>query len=240
MAYRAGPANQLRTINITRNYTKYAEGSVLVEFGDTKVLCNATIAAGVPRWLKGTGRGWITAEYGLIPRSTHDRVQRETSKTGPSGRTQEIQRLIGRALRAAINMDTLGEYTITIDCDVIQADGGTRTASITGGCVALYDAINKLRKQNLIKTNPFKFFVAAVSVGICQGELVLDLNYLEDSKASTDMNVVMTEHGDFVEVQGTAEGEPFKDHELTSMLELAKQGIEQLIAKQKAAVNMLG
>lgn len=230
---------QLRDIKITRGYTKYAEGSVLVEFSDTKVICNASIIQGVPRWLKGTGQGWITAEYGLLPRATHDRTQRENSKTGPTGRTQEIQRLIGRALRTAVNMEALGEYTITIDCDVVQADGGTRTASITGGCIALYDAINKLKKQNLIKGNPFKFFVAAVSVGIYQGELVLDLNYLEDSKASTDMNVVMTEHGDFVEVQGTAEGEPFKMHEFNAMLELAKQGIDQLVQKQKKAVGLI-
>ena len=231
--------DKLREISIVRNYTKYAEGSVLVAFGDTKVICNASITSGVPRWLKGTGRGWITAEYGLLPRSTHDRMQRETTKTGPTGRTQEIQRLIGRALRTVINMEALGEYTITIDCDVIQADGGTRTASITGGCVALYDALERLKKQNLIKNNPFKYFVAAVSVGIYQGELVLDLNYVEDSKASTDMNIVMTELGDFVEIQGTAEGQPFKQQEFNNMLELAKQGIIELIAKQKEAVGKL-
>ncbi len=231
--------DKLREISIVRNYTKYAEGSVLVAFGDTKVICNASITSGVPRWLKGTGRGWITAEYGLLPRSTHDRMQRETTKTGPTGRTQEIQRLIGRALRTVINMEALGEYTITIDCDVIQADGGTRTASITGGCVALYDALERLKKQNIIKNNPFKYFVAAVSVGIYQGELVLDLNYVEDSKASTDMNIVMTELGDFVEIQGTAEGQPFKQQEFNNMLELAKQGIIELIAKQKEAVGKL-
>lgn len=233
-------SNQLREISIVRNYTKYAEGSVLVTFGDTKVICNASITHGVPRWLKGTGRGWLTAEYGLLPRSTHDRVQRETTKTGPTGRTQEIQRLIGRALRAAVNLDVLGEYTIVIDCDVIQADGGTRTASVTGSCVALYDAIERLKKQNYVKGNPFKFFVAAVSVGISNaGGLVLDLNYLEDSKASTDMNVVMTEHGEFVEVQGTAEGQPFKMQEFNEMLELARQGIAQLVVKQKEAVGLL-
>ena len=230
--------NELRQINIVRNYTKYAEGSVLIEFGDTKVLCNASISQGVPRWLKGTGKGWLSAEYGLLPRSTHDRVQRENSKTGPTGRTQEIQRLIGRALRAAVNLDGLGEYTIAIDCDVLQADGGTRTASITGGCVALYDALQHLKKQNLVKNNPFKAFVAAISVGISQGRLILDLNYLEDSTASTDMNIVMTEFGEFVEVQGTAEGKTFSEHELTAMLGLAKQGVSSLIAKQKHALGL--
>jgi ribonuclease PH len=229
---------QLREIKITRDYTKYAEGSVLVEFGDTKVICNASITPGVPRWLKGTGQGWVTAEYGLLPRATHERMQRENSKVGPTGRTQEIQRLIGRSLRTSVDMEALGEYTITVDCDVIQADGGTRTASITGGCIALYDSINKLKKQTLIKDELFKFFVAAVSVGIYQGELVLDLNYLEDSKASTDMNVVMTEHGDFVEIQGTAEGKPFKMEEFNAMLELAKQGIEKLIKKQKEVIGI--
>ena len=193
----------------------------------------------MPRWLKGKGQGCITAEYGLLPRATHDRTQRENSRTGASGRTQEIQRLIGRALRAAVDLKALGEYTITIDCDVIQADGGgTRTASITGGCVALYDAINKLKQQNLIKNNVFNFFVAAVSVGIYQGELVLDLDYKEDSNASTDLNVVMTEHGDFVEVQGTAEENPFNMQELNDMLDLAKQGISQLVAKQKEVLGV--
>jgi ribonuclease PH len=210
---------------------------VLITFGHTKVICNVSIIPGVPRWLKGTNRGWLTAEYGLLPRSTQERVQRETTRTGPTGRTQEIQRIIGRSLRAAINLEVLGEYTIAVDCDVIQADGGTRTASITGACVALYDALASMKQPNLGKPNPFKFFVAAVSVGVCQGELVLDLNYQEDSKASTDLNIVMTEQGEFVEVQGTAEGQPFNLQELTAMLALAKQGIATLISKQKAAVS---
>lgn len=229
---------QLREIKIIRNFTKYAEGSILVAYGDTKVICNASIAPGVPRWLKGTNQGWITAEYGLLPRATHSRTQRENTKTGPTGRTQEIQRLIARALRAAVNLKMLGEYTITIDCDVIQADGGTRTASITGGCVALYDAITSLQNRGLIKTEPFQFFVAAVSVGIHQGNLLLDLNYLEDSAASTDLNVVMTEHGDFVEVQGTAEAAPFTAAEFQAMLNLAQQGISQLVQQQKLALGI--
>jgi len=234
----ARAANELRKIEIVRNYTKHAEGSVLVTYGDTKVICNASVVTGVPKWIKGAGNGWITAEYGMLPRSTHDRMQRESARGALGGRTQEIQRLIGRALRAAVDLRQLGEYTLTVDCDVIQADGGTRTASITGGCVALYDAIKHLQAKGLIKTNPFKFFLAAVSVGIYQAEPVLDLDYLEDSKADTDMNVVMTESGEFIEVQGTAEGRPYQQQELNSMLELAKSGIAQLIACQKRVLGV--
>lgn len=227
-------ANELRPIKITRQYTKHAEGSVLVEFGDTKVICTVSVEAGIPRFLKG--QGWLTAEYGMLPRSTGERMQREAAKGKQSGRTQEIQRLIGRSLRAAVDLEKLGEYTLHIDCDVIQADGGTRTASITGATVALQDALNVMKQRGLLKTNPFKHFVAAVSVGIYQGQPILDLDYLEDSSAETDLNVVMTDAGGFIEVQGTAEGEPFQPAELTAMLDLAKQGIEQIFAIQKAAL----
>jgi ribonuclease PH len=226
-------ANELRDIKITRNYTKHAEGSVLVEYGDTKVLCNASVTPGVPRFLKGTGKGWITAEYGMLPRSTNERMQREVTRGSPAGRTMEIQRLIGRSLRSMINMDCLGENTITVDCDVLQADGGTRTASITGACVALVDAIHHLQRSGQIKTDPLKTMIASVSVGIYKGKAVVDLDYAEDSVADTDMNVIMTEAGEFVEVQGTAEGRPFKLPELTSMLELAREAIAVLIQKQK-------
>lgn len=229
-------ANQLRTINITRNYTKHAEGSVLVEFGDTKVICTVSVETGVPRFLKGAGQGWLTAEYGMLPRSTGERMQRESAKGKQSGRTQEIQRLIGRSLRAALDLKKLGENTLHIDCDVIQADGGTRTASITGATVALVDALAVMKERGLIKTDPFKHFIAAVSVGIYQGVPVLDLDYLEDSKAETDLNVVMTDAGGFIEVQGTAEGAPFQPEELNSMLALAKEGIEQIFAIQKQAL----
>lgn len=225
--------NQLRSIKITKNYTKHAEGSVLIEFGDTKVLCTASVTPGVPPFLKDTGTGWITAEYGMLPRSTHTRMQRESAKGKQTGRTQEIQRLIGRSLRAAVDLAALGEYTIVIDCDVIQADGGTRTASITGGCIALYDAIQSLKEKQKITTNPFLQFVAAVSVGVHQGLPILDLDYLEDSSAETDMNVVMTETGGFIEVQGTAEKRTFEQTELDAMLALAKDGIQQLIKLQK-------
>jgi ribonuclease PH len=225
--------NQLRTIQVTRNYTKHAEGSVLIEFGDTKVLCTASITSGVPPFLKDSGRGWITAEYGMLPRSTHDRMQREAAKGKQSGRTQEIQRLIARSLRAAVDLSALGENTIVVDCDVIQADGGTRTASITGGCIALYDAIEKLLLNKKLLTNPFRQFVASVSVGVYQGVAVLDLDYAEDSKADTDMNVVMTENGGFIEIQGTAEKETFAQIDLDQMLGLAKEGIKQLIVVQK-------
>lgn len=226
--------NQLRDIRLTRQYTKHAEGSVLVEFGDTKVICTATATVGVPPFLKDSGKGWITAEYGMLPRSTHDRMQREAAKGKQTGRTQEIQRLIARSLRAAVDLTLLGEHTITIDCDVIQADGGTRTAAITGGCVALVDAIHHLKMKGKIKTDPFKQLVASISVGIYQGTPVLDLDYSEDSSADTDMNIVMTEHGGFIEIQGTAEKDTFQQVELDSLLELAKEGIQQLIQKQKA------
>ena len=229
--------HELRPIRLTRNYTKHAEGSVLVEFGETKVICTASIIPGVPPFLKDSGQGWITAEYGMLPRSTHSRMQRESAKGKQTGRTQEIQRLIGRSLRAAIDMKTLGEKTITIDCDVIQADGGTRTASITGGCVALYDAIQSLIKKKAMTTNPFRQFIASVSVGIFEGKAMLDLDYVEDSSAETDMNVVMTEHGGFIEIQGTAEKTTFSQRELDEMLTLARQGIAALVAMQKEVVS---
>ena len=224
---------QLREIKFTRNYTKHAEGSVLVEFGETKVLCNASIEPRVPAWMRDQGKGWITAEYGMLPRSTGSRMRREASQGKQGGRTQEIQRLIGRALRAAVDMRLLGEHTITIDCDVIQADGGTRTASISGGFVALHDAIQTLLDGGILKQNPVQWYVASVSVGVFQQTPVLDLDYAEDSQADTDMNVIMTEHNKFIEVQGTAEGHCFDDQELQSMLTLARTGIEEIIAKQK-------
>ena len=230
-------ANQLRDISITRNYTKHAEGSVLVEFGDTKVLCNASVEKSVPRFLKGTGKGWITAEYGMLPRSTNARMDREAARGKQSGRSLEIQRLIGRSLRAAIDLTKLGEHTIKIDCDVIQADGGTRTASITGGCVAMMDAINHLIANKMVSTNPAKQLIASVSVGIYKGHAVLDLDYDEDSNAETDMNVVMTESGGFIEVQGTGEDGDFSHDQLLEMLALGKSGIEELVAKQKQALS---
>jgi ribonuclease PH len=230
-------ANQLRDISITRNYTKHAEGSVLVEFGDTKVLCNASVEKSVPRFLKGTGKGWITAEYGMLPRSTNTRMDREAARGKQSGRSLEIQRLIGRSLRAAIDLTKLGEHTIKIDCDVIQADGGTRTASITGGCVAMMDAINHLMANKMVSTNPAKQLIASVSVGIYKGHAVLDLDYDEDSNAETDMNVVMTESGGFIEVQGTGEDGDFSHDQLLEMLALGKSGIEELVAKQKQALS---
>lgn len=229
--------DELRDIKITRNYTKHAEGSVLVEYGDTKVLCNASIIPGVPRFLKGTGRGWINAEYGMLPRSTNERMARAATLVNQAGRTMEIQRLIARSLRSMVNLDHLGEITITVDCDVIQADGGTRTASITGGCVALIDALRHLQRQNQIKKDPLKTLIASVSVGIYKDKPIVDLDYIEDSSAETDMNVVMTESGDFIEVQGTAEGNPFRLHELTSMLELARNTIPNLIMMQKQALG---
>ncbi|MEG9475278.1 ribonuclease PH [Mannheimia indoligenes] len=228
--------NQVREIKITRNYTRYAEGSVLIEFGETKVLCNATVEETVPRFLKGQQQGWVTAEYGMLPRATHSRTQREAAKGKQGGRTMEIQRLIARSLRAVVDLKALGERTITVDCDVIQADGGTRTASITGACVALYDAMNKLVANGTLKTNPMKGLVAAISVGIVEGEAVCDLEYVEDSNAETDMNVVMVEDGRLVEVQGTAEGEPFSHEELLTLLDLAKQGINQLVDAQRKAL----
>lgn len=227
------PLNELRPIKLTRNYTKYAEGSVLVEFGNTKVLCTASVEPGVPKFLKGSGQGWLTAEYGMLPRATHTRTKREASTGKQSGRTQEIQRLIGRSLRAVVDLKLIGENTITIDCDVLQADGGTRTASITGSCVALVDAINFLRERDKITQNPFKQLVAAVSVGIYQGSSIIDLDYDEDSNAETDMNIVMTEDGNFIEIQGTAERGTFHQDELNSLLDLAKTGIKQLFVHQK-------
>jgi ribonuclease PH len=229
-------AAQLREINITRNYTRHAEGSVLVCFGDTQVICTASVEKGVPRFMRGQGRGWVTAEYGMLPRSTGSRMGREASRGKQGGRTLEIQRLIGRSLRAAIDFSKLGENTITVDCDVIQADGGTRTAAITGACVAVVDAINYLQREKRIKDDPLLQMVASVSVGIYQGVPVLDLDYPEDSSADTDMNVVMGETGGFIEVQGTAEQAPFAREELNDMLDLASDGIQQLIALQKAAL----
>ena len=225
--------DQLRPIKFTRNYTKHAEGSVLVEFGDTKVLCTASIEKGVPRWLKGKGQGWVTAEYGMLPRSTGSRMGREAARGKQGGRTMEIQRLIARSLRAVINLEALGERNVIVDCDVIQADGGTRTASITGGFVALADAMQGLVDAGKIKKNPIIGQVASVSVGIYNGTPVLDLDYDEDSNAETDMNVVMNDAGAFIEVQGTAEGHAFRQEELDAMLTLAKSGIAQLIDHQK-------
>lgn len=227
---------QMRPIRFTRNFTAHAEGSVLVEYGHTKVICTASFLEGVPRFLKGQGKGWVTAEYGMLPRSTHSRMNREASQGKQGGRTQEIQRLIGRALRAAVDLQALGENTITIDCDVIQADGGTRTAAISGACVALVDALNWARSQSLIKVNPLKHMIAAVSVGIYKGEAICDLEYVEDSAAETDMNVVMTENGKIIEVQGTAEEEAFSYEELLEMMSLAKQGAHEVFEEQKAAL----
>jgi ribonuclease PH len=223
------PPDRLRAVRLTRRYTRHAEGSVLVEFGDTKVLCTASVEERVPPFLKESGRGWVTAEYGMLPRATHTRGEREAARGKQSGRTQEIQRLIGRALRAVVDLSALGPRTIQIDCDVLQADGGTRTAAITGAFVALYDAIGK---------NPIKDFVAAVSVGVYHGTPVLDLDYAEDSACGCDMNVVMTGAGNFVEVQGTAEGEPFARRELDQLVGLAERGIRELIALQRRSLEL--
>ena len=228
--------DQLREVTITRHFTCHGEGSVLVTFGNTKVICTASVDTGVPRFLRGQGQGWITAEYGMLPRSTGSRMGREAARGKQGGRTVEIQRLIGRSLRAAVDLTALGENSITIDCDVIQADGGTRTASITGACVALVDAIRYMQAEGMIAGNPLKQMTAAVSVGMFEGEAVLDLDYPEDSNAETDMNVIMTEAGGFIEVQGTAEGEPYTRAELDSMLALAEKGIGELIEMQKAAL----
>jgi len=228
--------NQLRDVRITRRYTCHAEGSVLVEFGRTKVICTASVENSVPSFLKGKKQGWVTAEYGMLPRSTGERMAREAAKGKQTGRTQEIQRLIGRSLRAAVDLQKLGENTITIDCDVIQADGGTRTASITGACVALVDALQVMMAKGQIKENPLKQMIASVSVGIYQGEAILDLDYPEDSSAETDMNVVMTDQGGFIEIQGTAENAAFSDAEFSAMLTLAKQGIHRLFQLQQAAL----
>ncbi|OZI15005.1 ribonuclease PH [Sodalis-like symbiont of Philaenus spumarius] len=227
---------QVRPVTITRHFTRHAEGSVLIAFGDTRVLCTASVEEGVPRFLKGQGQGWISAEYGMLPRATHTRNPREAAKGKQGGRTLEIQRLIARSLRAAVDLTKLGEYTITLDCDVIQADGGTRTASITGAYVALADALRSMQKKGQLKTNPMKGFVAAISVGIVAGEAVCDLEYVEDAAAETDMNVVMMEDGRMIEVQGTAEGEPFSQQELNTLLELARGGINSLVQAQKTAL----
>jgi len=230
--------DELRTIEIIRNYTRHAEGSVLVKFGDTHVLCTASVDEKVPGFLRGKNQGWLTAEYGMLPRSTGTRMDREAARGKQSGRTQEIQRLIGRSLRAVVDLAALGERTIQIDCDVIQADGGTRTASITGAFVALHDAVSFLLQKQLIVASPIRDFVAAISVGVYQGVPVLDLDYPEDSDCDTDMNVVMTGSGGFVELQGTAEGAPFHRGEMDAMLGLAESGINQLIARQKAALGL--
>ena len=228
--------DQLRDIRITRRYTRHAEGSVLVEFGDTRVLCTASVEDSVPPFLRGKGEGWVTAEYGMLPRSTHTRSAREAAKGKQSGRTQEIQRLIGRSLRAITDLKALGERQITLDCDVLQADGGTRTAAITGACVALHDAVNGLLAAGKLTQNPLRDFVAAISVGIVDGCPVLDLDYPEDSACDTDMNVVMTGSEGIVEVQGTAEGVPFTRDELDALLKLAQAGIRRLVELQRAAL----
>ena len=229
--------NELRTITIERNYTAHAEGSVLISCGNTKVLCTASVEERVPGFLKGKKQGWVTAEYGMLPRSTGSRMGREAARGKQSGRTQEIQRLIGRSLRAAVDLKKLGEHSITLDCDVIQADGGTRTASITGAYVALMDAVNHMLEKKMIKQNPVVRQVASVSVGVFEGTPVLDLDYPEDSNAETDMNVIMDINGDFIEVQGTAEGAPFSQDEMTAMIALAGKGIKELIGYQTDALN---
>ncbi|WP_273636843.1 ribonuclease PH [Moraxella catarrhalis] len=229
--------NELRPIHFIRQYTKHAEGSVLVCFGDTKVLCTASIEAGVPRWLKGQGKGWLTAEYGMLPRATGTRTQREAARGKQSGRTQEIQRLIGRSLRAMLDLSKLGENTIYIDCDVIQADGGTRTASISGAAVALIDALEHLQRRKKLTQDPLLGLVAAVSVGVNQGRVLLDLDYAEDSTCDTDLNVVMTQAGGFIEIQGTAEEKPFTRAEANAMLDLAEMGIGQIIEAQKQVLG---
>jgi len=229
---------ELRAVRLARGYTRHAEGSVLVEFGDTRVLCTASVEERVPPFLRDTGRGWVSAEYGMLPRATNTRGEREAARGKQSGRTQEIQRLIGRSLRAVVDLSSLGGRTIQVDCDVLQADGGTRTAAITGAFVALHDSLTWLRDKGLIASLPVKDFVAAVSVGIYQGTPVLDLDYAEDSACGTDMNVVMTGSGRFVEVQGTAEGEPFSQAELDSLTQLAARGIRELIAHQRRALKL--
>jgi len=229
--------NETRSIEIIRNYTKHAEGSVLIKCGDTHVICNASIEEKVPSFLKGKNQGWVTAEYGMLPRSTSTRMSRESSRGKQSGRTQEIQRLIGRSLRAIIDLNSLGERTIHVDCDVIQADGGTRTASITGSYVALCDAINPLLEKGVLETTPIKDEVAAISLGIKDGEVLIDLDYEEDSTCDTDMNIIMTGKGKFVEVQGTAEGEPFSKEEMNKIILLAEKGISKIIESQRDALK---
>ena len=230
--------DQLRQVRLTRNYTRHAEGSVLVEFGDTRVLCTASIEDRVPGFLRGKGQGWLTAEYGMLPRATHTRSDREAARGKQSGRTLEIQRLIGRSLRAVVDLDKLGERTLQIDCDVLQADGGTRTASITGAWVAVHDAVGRLLASGALGASPIRDAVAAVSVGMVSGQPVLDLDYEEDSGCDTDMNVVMTGAGGFVEIQGTAEGVPFSRGEVDTLLELARAGISQLVSAQRAALGL--
>jgi ribonuclease PH len=229
--------DEMRPVTLTSNYTMHAEGSVLVEFGNTKVLCTASVEERVPGFLRGQGKGWVTAEYGMLPRSTTERMGREAARGKQGGRTMEIQRLIGRSLRAVMDMTKLGERTITVDCDVIQADGGTRTASITGGFVALAEAIQKLQADGTLEENPLTGSVASISVGIYKGTPVLDLDYPEDSSAETDMNIVMTDAGQFIEVQGTAEGHPFSEEEMHQMFALAKKGISELSAYQKTTLE---
>ena len=229
-------ATELRTIRITRNFTCHAEGSVLIEMGNTRVLCTASVEESVPPFLRGKGQGWVTAEYGMLPRSTHTRTSREAAKGKQTGRTQEIQRLIGRSLRAVIDLKALGERQITLDCDVLQADGGTRCASITGAWIALHDACAKLVAEGKLPANPLRDHVAALSVGIYQGEPVTDLAYPEDSDCDTDMNVIMTGSGGLVEIQGTAEGEPFTRAQMNTLVDMAEAGIRELVARQKAAI----
>ena len=230
--------DELRAVRLTRGYTRHPEGSVLVEFGETRVLCTASVEERVPPFLRDSGRGWVTAEYGMLPRATNTRGEREAARGKQSGRTQEIQRLIGRSLRAVVDGASLGPRTVQVDCDVLQADGGTRTAAITGAFVALHDAVSWLQERKLVVQSPIRDFVAAVSVGIYQGTPVLDLDYAEDSACGTDMNVVMTGAGRFVELQGTAEGEPFSQKELDALVELAARGIRELVAGQKRALNL--
>ncbi|TWV81306.1 ribonuclease PH [Moraxella sp. VT-16-12] len=232
------PLNALRPISFTRHYTKHAEGSVLVEFGDTKVLCNVSIEQGVPRWLKGQGQGWLTAEYGMLPRATGTRTQREAARGKQSGRTQEIQRLIGRSLRAMLDLSKLGENTIYVDCDVIQADGGTRTASITGSAVALIDALNDLQRNKKLTADPLIGLVGAVSVGIKNGQVYLDLDYAEDSTCDTDLNVVMTQAGGFIEIQGTAEDKHFTRQQANAMLDIAEVGIQEIFKLQQQTLGL--
>ena len=231
-------SDELRRIAFTRHFTRYAEGSVLAEYGDTKVVCTATVENKVPPFLKGTGRGWLTAEYGMLPRSSDNRIKREATQGRQGGRTLEIQRLIGRSLRAAVDLRALGEHTVIIDCDVLQADGGTRTASISGGYIALCEAMEGLLSARSIATNPVHGLVASVSVGIYRGIPILDLDYLEDSEAETDMNIVMNDAGHFIEIQGTAEGHAFRLEELHAMLELAKQGIDRILENQRGVLGI--
>ncbi|HET7199444.1 MAG TPA: ribonuclease PH [Burkholderiales bacterium] len=229
---------ELRPIAIERGYTRHAEGAVLIAFGDTRVICTASVEDGVPAFLKGRGQGWVTAEYGMLPRSTHTRSDREAARGRQSGRTQEIQRLIGRSLRAVVDLPRLGERTVKLDCDVIQADGGTRTAGVTGAFVALHDAVGMLVRRGVLAGSPIRDFVAAVSVGLVEGVPVLDLDYAEDSACDADMNVVMTGSGGFVEIQGTAEGDPFSAAQMQALIALAQRGIAQLVSKQRAALGV--